>query len=102
REWPNGKEKNLSLEGKWDRSASSIAWAHDSKAIGVVAEEQGQAGLFLLDVATAQARTVYLKGSVASVEPLGQTGNWVASIDSLKAPVDLWVIADEGRTARQV
>ncbi|MBK7862018.1 MAG: S9 family peptidase [Archangiaceae bacterium] len=102
REWPNGKDKNLSLEGKWDRSASSIAWSADGKSLGVVAEELGQAGLFLVDVATAQVRMLYLKGSVASAEPAGQGGAWLASIDSLKAPVDLWLLSDEGRTAKQL
>ncbi len=102
REWATGKEKNLSLEGKWDHSAGAIAWSGDSKTLGVVAEETGQSGLFAADVASAQFQKVYVKGTMASAKPLGQTGSWVASVDSLKRPVDLFVIADEGRTAREL
>jgi len=102
REWPSGREKNLSLEGKWDHSAGSIAWSHDSKTLGVVAQETGQSGLFTVDVATAQFQKVYLKGTMGHANPLGTTGNWAVSLDSLKRPVDLFVIADEGRTAREL
>jgi dipeptidyl aminopeptidase/acylaminoacyl peptidase len=101
REWPSGKERNLSLDAKWDRSASSVVWSADSKTLGVVAEEQGEAGLFAFDLATAQVRKVFMKGSVASAQHAGANG-WVASIDNLKAPVDLWLIADEGRTVKQL
>ncbi|MBL8952839.1 MAG: S9 family peptidase [Myxococcaceae bacterium] len=102
REWASGREKNLSTDGKWDHSAGSIAWSPDSKTIGVVAEDTGQSGLFLADVATAQFKTVYLKGSMGHARPLGQTGAWVASLDSLKRPVDLFVIADEGKTVKEL
>ncbi len=93
REWPKGAEKNLSTEGKWDHSAHSLAWSADSKSVGVVAEEVGQSGLFLLDVATAQARTVYLKGTMGHAAPAAGA-TWVVSLDDLKHPVDLFVVGE--------
>jgi dipeptidyl aminopeptidase/acylaminoacyl peptidase len=96
REWPKGAEKNLSADGKWDHSAHSIAWSPDSKSVGVVAEEVGQSGLFLLDVATGQARTVYLKGTMGNAQPAGGSA-WVVSLDDLKHPVDLFVVSEGGQ-----
>jgi dipeptidyl aminopeptidase/acylaminoacyl peptidase len=94
RSWPDGKEKNLSES--WDRSAASIVWSQDGKSIGVVAEDVGNAGLFLLDAATGQARTVLSKGTIASAQPLA-SGKWAASIDSLKSPADLFVVSEDGK-----
>jgi dipeptidyl aminopeptidase/acylaminoacyl peptidase len=95
RSWPDGKDKNLSE--KWDRSAQNIAWSRDGKSIGVLAEDLGNDGLFLLDADSGAARTVLSKGNIASAAP-GPGNKWIISLDSLKSPSELYALAEDGKT----
>jgi dipeptidyl aminopeptidase/acylaminoacyl peptidase len=97
RNWADGKERNLSE--KWDRSADSIAWSPDGKALYAVAEDLGNQGLFALDLATGAVRIVLSKGTIASAAP-GPNGSWVVSLDSLKAPADLYTLSDDGKSLK--
>jgi dipeptidyl aminopeptidase/acylaminoacyl peptidase len=94
--WPTGTARNLSVEGKWDHSAGGMTWSADSKSIGVISEHVGQAGLFLVDIATAQARLIHVRGTMSKAQALGSAGTWVASIDTMKAPADLFFISERG------
>lgn len=101
RELASGKERALT-EG-WDRSAATLAWSKDSRALYVTAEERGQKGLFQLDVATGQVTPLWTEGNIDGAQPA--SGGLVLSRDSLTSASDLYLLAPgakEGRPLTQL
>ena len=54
--------EHKSVTAAWDRSADSYAWAHDSKSLFLIAEDQGRSGLFVLELSGGDAEGVLLRG----------------------------------------
>lgn len=66
RDWPNGAPRELAPT--WDRSASSLSWAPDSKQLYVTADHLGQHGLFSIDLADSRVTEVHARGTVTQAE----------------------------------
>jgi dipeptidyl aminopeptidase/acylaminoacyl peptidase len=95
-----GKGTERSLTDAWDRSASSLAWTLDSKALIVTADELGQHGVFSLDVASATVSKVFVSGDVQQAEP--SSNGLIVSYDSLQNPGDLYALSLDGTSFRPV
>lgn len=96
RDAATGKERPLTRE--WDRSASSLTWALDSKSLYVTADERGQHGLFQLDVAQGQVTPLWPTENVTAAEPAA--GGLVMSRDSLTQAADLVFLEPQTKAVR--
>jgi dipeptidyl aminopeptidase/acylaminoacyl peptidase len=61
-----GKKRNLAES--WDRSAGSIQWTADGKALVVDADDVGQHRLFAIDVASGKVMPLTDKGSIGAFD----------------------------------
>ncbi|UAK23625.1 S9 family peptidase [Sphingomonas nostoxanthinifaciens] len=77
------------LTGSWDRSVESIAWAPDSRALFVTAEDTLDVPVFRVDVADGKVHRITGAGHAANVAALPK-GGFVYTLDSLTAPADIW------------
>jgi dipeptidyl aminopeptidase/acylaminoacyl peptidase len=66
-----GSKRKLALE--WDRSAGSLQWRADGKALIVDAEDIGQHRLFSIDVANSKVTPLTDKGAVGAFDVRGDT-----------------------------
>jgi dipeptidyl aminopeptidase/acylaminoacyl peptidase len=96
RTWQDGETQ--ALTDRWDRSADSLAWSADGRTLYVTADDAGQHGLFGIDVANGSVTPIVTRGHVSHPTVVG--GALFHVRDSLEAPADLWVLADDG--ARQL
>ncbi len=83
----------------WDRSAGSLAWTRDGRALLVTAEDIMEQPLFRVDVATGAVTRLTTTGHVGSTLPL-PGGGAVVTINSVMAPDDLYRVDDAGHLAQ--
>ena len=93
RELASGKER--SLTDAWDRSASSLAWAKDGKALFVTADQLGQHGVFSVDASSGQVTQVINDGNVSQLEVTAS--GLFALHDSLVSAADVYALAFDGK-----
>jgi dipeptidyl aminopeptidase/acylaminoacyl peptidase len=79
------------LTQQWDRSVGSIEWEKDGRSILVTAEDTLETPVFRVDVATGKVTRLTGEGSYGNVHAL-QGGGFVATMNSIKAPDDLYVV----------
>lgn len=81
--------KTLALTESWDRSVDSIAWASNSAALYVTAQDTMDEPVFRVDVADGTVHRLTGPGHADAVVPL-PGGGFVYALDQLTAPADLW------------
>ncbi len=92
------------LTAGWDRSAGSLAWTPDSKALIVTAEETLDTPAFRVELASGKVTRLALapkgmsEGHIANVTPLAN-GAILYTRDSVSAPAEVW-IAEKGKAPR--
>ena len=92
------------LTGDWDRSAGSLAWTADSKALIVTAEDVLDTPAFRIDLASGQRTRLKLaprgqaEGHIANVTPL-PGGALLYTRDGVASPAELW-LAEPGKAPR--
>jgi dipeptidyl aminopeptidase/acylaminoacyl peptidase len=82
----------------WDRSPDEIVWSRDGKTLWCTADDLGNKSIFAVDVATGAVRRVLGKGTNAA--PREAQGKLVYLHDNLKAPVEVYSAAVDGKEAR--
>ncbi|MSR61169.1 MAG: S9 family peptidase [Planctomycetes bacterium] len=92
----SGKQRVLTQD--WDRSAAEYCWSDDGKTLFAAADNVGNHSLFAVDVASGRVTTLVEKGTVAS--PLQAAGGLVYSLDTLRAPAELWSASLTGAGAK--
>lgn len=78
----------------FDRSASTLVWSSDNKTIFTTADDLGNHSLFAVDVTSGAVTRLFAKGTNA--EPRLAGNRLVFAHDNLKAPVELYTIAQTG------
>jgi dipeptidyl aminopeptidase/acylaminoacyl peptidase len=73
----------------WDRSVSSIEWAPDSRSLLVTAEDTLENPVFQIDAASGKVTRLTGDGNYGNVHAL-PSGDFVATMNSIKAPDDLY------------
>src|SRR5262245_490658 len=96
RERTSGKERVLTEA--WDRSPSEYCWSRDGRTLFATADHLGNHALFAIDASSARVTTLVEKGTIASPAPLGN--RIVCSLDTLRAPAELWSIDPSGSSPR--
>ncbi|MEY4270509.1 MAG: hypothetical protein RLZZ58_1725, partial [Pseudomonadota bacterium] len=84
------------LTADWDRSAASIKWTPDSKALLVTADDVLQGPLVRVDLKGKRTRLT-TDGTVAEAVPLAK-GGVVYALNSVNAPSELFVRDAKGKT----
>ena len=87
------------LTPAWDRSAGSLAWTRDGRALLVTAEDIMEQPLFRVDAATGAVTRLTQAGHVGSALPL-PGGGAVVTINSIMAPDDLYRVDEGGRLSQ--
>ena len=88
----------------WDRSAGSMVWSPDGKALIVTAEDVLDNPVFRIDVASGKVTRLKLvpkgltEGHIGSVTPL-RNGGYVFTRDAIANPAEVYV-ADKGKPGR--
>ncbi len=98
RSWPD-LEPRVLTEG-WDRSPRGLSWSADAKTIYANAENLGQVSLFAIDVASGAVRTIVERGSVRSMDEVGD--RIIYASDSLMSPRELYSVKLDGSDIRPV
>jgi dipeptidyl aminopeptidase/acylaminoacyl peptidase len=88
RAWPDGEPRVLTEA--WDRSANTIRWSRDGRVIYTTAADLGQVLLFGVDAASGEVEQLIQEGHVTNPSVAGE--RLVVSIDSLKAPANLFLL----------
>jgi acylaminoacyl-peptidase len=84
----------------WDRSAESLAWSKDGKALIVTAEDVGQTKLFAVDLKTQTVKPLTGDGHVAAFD-VGPKG-LVYAQDALDKPAQLYAVDLKGAHTTQL
>jgi dipeptidyl aminopeptidase/acylaminoacyl peptidase len=98
RGYPHGGERVLTQD--WDRSPSSFCWSEDGNTIYAAAANLGQVSLFAIDVKSGKVRTLLKPGHVRSPQVTG--GRIFYGLDTLKSPVKLFSMAEDGSDVVQI
>jgi len=98
RDLESGKVRELAAE--WDRSPSSISFSPDSSALYVNAQDVGNKTLWRIDIDGSKIVKMVGNGNVSAIDS-GPKGVVFAK-DDLKSPSEIYVIANDGATARQL
>jgi dipeptidyl aminopeptidase/acylaminoacyl peptidase len=80
---------------EWDRSAGSLAWTSDSRALIVTAQETGRLKIFSVDVGSGEVKTLVNEHHNTSVS-VGAHGRIVFLQDSTVSPADLFSVPTGG------
>lgn len=86
------------LTQAWDRSAGSIAWTSDAKALIVTAEDVMDVPVFRIDIASGKVTRLALapkgenEGHIASVTPL-RNGSLLYTRDGVASPAEVFIAA---------
>lgn len=91
--------KVRAVTANWDRSVGSIAWSKDGKSILVTAEDEMEAPMFRVDVATGKVTRLTGDGHAGNVLPLAG-GGAVFTQNSVMAPDDLFRVDAKGKVAQ--
>ena len=86
KQWPDGEPKVLTED--WDRSAGTILWSADGRAIYTTAANIGQTSLFAIDTASGDVRTLVKEGNIRS--PGFADDRLVFGMSHLRSPVELY------------
>ena len=90
-----------SVTAAWDRSADSYAWAHDSRSLFLIAEDQGRSGLFVLDLSGGPPKAFSSAGSIGEVLPCPDGQTIVYTRSTIDAPTEIFrVSAKDGVLAQ--
>jgi len=87
------------LTQSWDRSVGSIEWTKDGRAILVTAEDTLETPVFKVDVASGKVERLTGEGSYGNVHALSG-GGAIATMNSIRAPDDLYRLDSRGSPAR--
>jgi dipeptidyl aminopeptidase/acylaminoacyl peptidase len=87
------------LTQNWDRSVGSIAWAPDGRSLLVTAEDTLEQPVWRVDAATGQVTRLTGDGHFDNVRPL-PGGGAVATMNSIRAPDDLYRLDPRGRATQ--
>ncbi|MES2147012.1 MAG: S9 family peptidase [Pseudomonadota bacterium] len=87
------------LTKAWDRSVDSIAWAPDGNSLVVTAGDTLEEPVFRIDAATGAVARLTGDGHFGNVAIAGN-GGIVATMNSIRAPDDLYRIGDAGKIAQ--
>jgi dipeptidyl aminopeptidase/acylaminoacyl peptidase len=85
----------------WDRSASSIAFAPDGRAIFTSADDVGNHALFRVDLADGKVTTLVARGTNASPQPAAG-GKVVFLRDTLTSPAELYAVDGAGGAPKAI
>ena len=94
------------LTAGWDRSAGSLAWTADSKALIVTAEDVLDTPAFRVELASGKVTRLALapkgqrEGHIANLTPLAN-GGILYTRDGVSSPAEVW-IAEKGKAPRQL
>jgi dipeptidyl aminopeptidase/acylaminoacyl peptidase len=99
RDWPNGVTRALAPD--WDRSPGGLLWSADGGTLYATAQNLGHVSLFAIEVASGAVMTLlddvgYVGGPALAGDRL------VFGLDHLRAPVELFTAAADGRDLRQI
>ena len=83
------------LTRNWDRSVGSIEWARDGRSLIVTAEDTLEQPVFRVDVVSGNVTRLTQDGHFANVRAL-PNGGAVATMNSIKAPDDLYLLDPAG------
>ena len=87
------------LTANWDRSAGSLAWSKDGKSIIVDAGDTMENPLFRIDIGNGRVTRLTREGTAHNAVPLAD-GSVVFTMNSIKAPDDLYRVDRRGRVAQ--
>ncbi len=94
-----GRDELRAVTAKWDRSVSSIAWAHDGKSILVTAEDVMETPIWRVDLASGAVTRLTTSGHAGNVTPL-RDGSVIFTQNSVMAPDDLFRVDRAGRLSQ--
>jgi dipeptidyl aminopeptidase/acylaminoacyl peptidase len=97
RDLASGKVRALTQN--WDRSVGSIAWTRDGKSLLITAEDTLEQPVWRVDPATGNVTRLTGDGHFDNVRIL-PGGGAIATMNSIKAPDDLYRIDASGRVTR--
>ncbi|HEU0310402.1 MAG TPA: S9 family peptidase [Sphingomicrobium sp.] len=83
----------------WDRSVGSISWSKDGKSIIVDAQDTLETPLFRIDVASGRVTRLTQEGAAHAAVPLAD-GSVLFTMNSIKAPDDLYRVDSKGKLAQ--
>ena len=86
KQWPDGEPKVLTED--WDRSAGTILWSADGRAIYTTAANVGQTSLFAIDTTSGDVRTLVKEGTIRS--PGLADDRLIFGMSHLRSPVELY------------
>lgn len=96
-----------SLTAGWDRSAASLAWTPDSKALIATAQDVMDTPAFRIDPKTGKVERLKLmpkgmnEGHIGNVVPL-KGGGLLFTRDAIAHPPEVWITERIGKPARQL
>ena len=91
--------RTRALTAGWDRSAGSLAWTRDGKALLVTAEDVMDAPIFRVDATSGAVTRLTGAGHAGNVVPLAG-GGAIFTQNSVLAPDDLFRLDARGRVTR--
>ena len=101
RSWDDGEVGEARwLTEDWDRSAYSIGWTEDGKALLTHANHLGRRALFRVDARSGEVEKLVDGGSVKSEEH--RDGRIYFAEDNFRSPVQIFSIAEDGSDRRQL
>jgi dipeptidyl aminopeptidase/acylaminoacyl peptidase len=90
RAWPNGPSRRLT--DAWDRSVDTLDWSPDGQRLYATADDNGQRGLFAIDIESGSVTPIVREGRVEHVAAVRDTVFY--SLDTLAGPADVYSVTD--------
>ena len=91
--------RTRALTQNWDRSAGSLAWAHDGRSLLITAEDVMEAPIWRVDVSSGQVVRLTANGHAGNVTPTRDGGAFFTQ-NSVMAPDDLFRVTARGQVGR--